>query len=187
MSIPSHAKKVFTGTIYEVYQWKQELFDGSTKTFEAVRRPNTALVIPTARDGDDVVYVSYEEQPLRPLSYTLFGGQVERTEDPLVTAQRELREESGLVSEDWEEYLTVEPITSIDWTIYIYIARNCKKVGEQKLDAGEKITVKPMSFEQFIELVLSDDFLSTHFSYHVCRLKQDPVSLARFREKLFTI
>lgn len=184
MKIPQSAKKVFSGTIYEVYQWEQELFDGSTKTFEAVRRPNTALVIPTTIDNH--VLVSYEEQPLRPLSYTLFGGQVERGEDPLITGQRELLEESGFTSNDWEEYLVVEPITSIDWTIYIYIARNCKKVGGQKLDAGEKITVKQMSFEEFIDLVVSDDFLSTHFSYHISRLKQDPASLARFREKLFT-
>ena len=58
--IPSHAKKVFSGTIFDVYQWEQEMFDGTTKIFEAAGRPHTALVIPVI---DDKIVLSYERQP----------------------------------------------------------------------------------------------------------------------------
>ncbi|KKP89624.1 MAG: NUDIX hydrolase [Candidatus Moranbacteria bacterium GW2011_GWC2_37_73] len=32
--IPEHAKKVFSGTFFDVYQWEQEMFDGSKKIKE---------------------------------------------------------------------------------------------------------------------------------------------------------
>lgn len=44
--IPSHAVKVFSGVIFDVYQWQQELFNGETATFEALRRPSTVVIIP---------------------------------------------------------------------------------------------------------------------------------------------
>jgi hypothetical protein len=44
--IPSHAHKVFSGVIFDVYQWDQELFNGKIATFEAIQRPSTVIVIP---------------------------------------------------------------------------------------------------------------------------------------------
>ena len=44
--IPDHAKLVFKGTVYSVYQWDQEMYDGSTKVFEKVARADSATVIP---------------------------------------------------------------------------------------------------------------------------------------------
>ena len=33
MKLPEQAKKVFDGEIFDVYQWDQEMYDGSTETF----------------------------------------------------------------------------------------------------------------------------------------------------------
>lgn len=46
VKIPSHATKVFSGVIFDVYQWEQELFNGNIATFEALRRPSTVIIIP---------------------------------------------------------------------------------------------------------------------------------------------
>ncbi len=32
--IPDHATCVFRGMLFDVYQWQQEMFDGSIETFE---------------------------------------------------------------------------------------------------------------------------------------------------------
>src|SRR5882762_1533858 len=104
MKLPHNAKKVFQGKIFSVYQWEQQLYDGTTATFEMLKRPGTIQIIPTS---DETIYISYEEQPdNKPLSYTLFGGRQEPNEDPLMTAKRELLEETGMESEDWELYKT---------------------------------------------------------------------------------
>ena len=61
--IPRHAKRVFKGEIFEVYQWPQEMFDGSIKTFEMVRRPDTVATIAVI---EDKIIVLEEEQPNLP-------------------------------------------------------------------------------------------------------------------------
>ena len=40
--IPPEAKCVFRGKIFDVYQWPQRLYDGSTATFEMLRRRGIA-------------------------------------------------------------------------------------------------------------------------------------------------
>lgn len=43
--IPSQAECKFKGEIFEVYQWPQELYDGSVATFEMLRRADTVKVV----------------------------------------------------------------------------------------------------------------------------------------------
>ena len=182
MKIPLQAKKVFTGKIFDVYQWEQEMYDGSTHTFEMLKRPATVQVIPVA--GNEIL-LSYEEQPMKPRSYSLFGGRQEPGEDPLVCAKRELLEETGFESDDWELYRQYEFPGKIDWTVYLYIARGCRKVAEQHLDAGEKIEIKPVSFETFLDIVTDEKFWGQEISNHFLRLQQDKIKLEAFRKHLF--
>jgi ADP-ribose pyrophosphatase len=182
MKLPPQAKKVFQGKIFSVYQWEQKLYDGTTETFEMLKRPGTIQIIPTA---DDKIFVAFEEQPTKPLSFSFLGGRQEPDEDPLVTAKRELLEESGLESEDWELLETYEYQGKIDWPMYYYIARNCKKVTEQKLDPGEKIEVKKVSFHEFLEMISSDDFGNQLFANDILRMKLDSKKLEEFKNKLF--
>ena len=43
--VPSQAEKVFTGQIFDVYQWQQTLFDNSQAMFEMLKRPDTVFTI----------------------------------------------------------------------------------------------------------------------------------------------
>lgn len=61
MAIPDHAQLVFTGKTFDVYQWEQEMFDGSTKTFEKLRRNHSIDIV--AVDQDKKIYILEEEQP----------------------------------------------------------------------------------------------------------------------------
>ena len=53
---PPQAKRVFKGMIFDVYQWEQEMYDGSTHTFEKIIRPDTVLVIPVTEDGKIIIF-----------------------------------------------------------------------------------------------------------------------------------
>ncbi len=181
MILPKTAKKVFQGLIFDIYQWPQQQFDGSTKTFEALKRPNTVQVIAT--QGDKILLAS-EQQPTKGPFYTLFGGRQEPGEKPLETAQRELLEESGLMSDDWELLQTYEPLHKMEWFIYLYVARNCQKVQEQQLDSGEKITIKLLSFEQFVETVTGNKFWGKELAFDILKIKLEG-KLAPFQKKIF--
>ena len=45
--IPEHAKRVFSGIMFDVRQREQEMFDGSTSIFEAATREHTVCVFAT--------------------------------------------------------------------------------------------------------------------------------------------
>ncbi|HRN96724.1 MAG TPA: NUDIX hydrolase [Candidatus Levybacteria bacterium] len=182
MKIPSHAKRVFKGVIFDVYHWEQEVFDGSTQTYEMLKRPNTVEVIAT--QGDKIL-LSHQSQPTKLDFYSLFGGRADENEEPLVTAKRELLEESGLESEDWELLKTYEPIHKIDWTIYTYIARDCKKTSEQTLDVGEKIEIVECTFDEFIDIVISEKYWGTELTLDVLRMKNNQRKLEQFKNLLF--
>ncbi|CAN5116007.1 hypothetical protein BH11PAT1_BH11PAT1_0280 [soil metagenome] len=182
MKIPPHAKRVFQGTIFEVYQWDQEMFDGSSATFEALKRPDTIQIIPTNKD---TLFLSHEEQPNKPLSYCFLGGRQEEGEEPLVVAKRELLEESGMESDDWELLKTYESEGKIQWTTYFFVARNAKKITVPHLDPGEKITVEEVSFEQFLAILDRDDFWGKNIAHDIHMLTHDTEKLTEFKKKLF--
>lgn len=181
MKIPSNAKKVFDGIIFDVYQWEQEMFDGSTSTFEMLKRPNTIEVIAT--EGDKIL-LSKQSQPNKSDFYSLFGGRAEEGEEPLETAKRELLEESGLKSENWELLKTYSPIHKIEWDIYMYVARDCVKTLDQKLDAGEKIEIIKCTFEEFIKIVDSDNYWGNELVLDVLRMQKEN-KLEEFKFRIF--
>ncbi len=182
MRVPPHAKKVFTGTIFDVYQWEQEMYDGRTKTFEALKRPATIQIIPVSGNK---LYLSHEEQPSKSLCYTFLGGRQEKDEEPLSVAKRELLEEAGMESDNWELFKTYHFDGKIEWDIYLFIARNAKKVQEASLDGGEKIEVVELTFDQFLEKVDSPDFWGKMISDDIFRIRHDPQKFTEFKEKLF--
>ena len=151
--IPAHAKKVFSGVIFDIYQWEQEMFDGSKATFEMAKRPNTVIVIPM--QGETVFYAK-QEQPSRPPFLSLFGGRGEEGEDPLETAKRELLEETGMVSDDWHLIRHYESLSKLEWNRYVYVAKNCRQTEKPNLDAGEKIEVCSTSLDKLITEVMTD-------------------------------
>lgn len=179
--IPQHAIKVFSGVIFDVYQWEQELFNGEKTTFEALRRPHTVIVIPVIWDK---IAIARERQPGKDWYLTPFAGRMDTGEEPLATAQRELREESGLVSDDWELYQTFSVWGKVDYKMYYFLARDCRIKHDQSLDdGGEEIEVIYISFDEFIAFVQSEDCRDVEFANHIFRLEKDG-RLGDFRKKL---
>lgn len=182
MKLPPHAKRVFKGIIFDVYQWEQELFDGSMATFEAIKRVGTVQVIPTI--GDKAL-LAYEEQPAKSPSFSFFGGRMEEDEEPLDAAKRELLEETGLTSDEWELYKEYGSEGKIIWPMYLFIARNCRQTAEPHLDPGEKIERKEFEFAEFMDMVTREDFLGQPIKDELYRLRQTPEKLGEFKNKLF--
>ncbi len=146
---PKGAKLVFRGAIFDVYQWKQRMFDGSYQTFERLKRPYTVSIIATFKNK---VLIAHEEQPLGKRELGLFAGRMEKGESPIKAAKRELLEESGMASDKWHLIKVFDPVSKIDWKVYLFSAANCRRAADQQLDSGERIKISRVSFEKFMSL-----------------------------------
>lgn len=152
--IPEHAKKVFEGIIFDVYQWEQELFDGSKAIFEKAKRIDTAVIIPITKEGKTIILD--QEQPGKGRYLSLPGGMIDKGEEPLKAAKRELKEETGFVG-NFELIHAAMPINKVDWTIYFFLAKECERICDQDLDCGEKIDVKLVEIEEFLQMLISQE------------------------------
>ena len=182
-SLPKSAKRVFKGIIFDVYQWEQKMYDGSFETFEKLKRPDTAVMIATV--GEKIL-IQEQEQPGKPGPFlSLPGGRIEKGEHPLDGAKRELLEETGYASEDWELWKEFSPFSKTVWTVFIYIARNCHKKTGQTLDAGEKISLKFMSFEEFLMLSENEMFYERELVPFLYKFRLHPDQKEAFKKLLF--
>jgi ADP-ribose pyrophosphatase len=149
--VPPHAKRVFKGIIYDTYHWQQELYNGAKATFEMLKRPDTVKTI--AIDGNKIIILE-QEQPNHGLFYDIPGGIHDNNEeDELAAAKRELLEETGLTFKLWKLVNVVQPHNKIEQFVYTFIATGLIGKKDQKLDAGEKISVKYMSLKEAKEFL----------------------------------
>ncbi len=180
--LPSHAKKVFQGELFSVYQWEQEMFDGTKETFEKIARRDTVGVIAVTKEKK--ILISYQEQPsMKPFIGTP-GGIIDEGEEPFAAAQRELLEETGYKSEQWELWDSVQPTTKIDWAIFTFIAKGCEKVQEPRLDAGEKMEIEEVTFDEFLHILTQTTFRDKELALKILRM-QASGTLEEFKQQLF--
>ncbi|HXS15225.1 MAG TPA: NUDIX hydrolase, partial [Candidatus Saccharimonadales bacterium] len=154
--MPQMAKKVFSGMLFDVYQWEQEQFDGTFKTFEKIKRNDTVGIIAVTENKK--ILITHQEQPGSKVFWGLPGGIMDDGEEALPAGKRELLEETGYASDKWELFSAVQPYSRMDWALFTYIARDCERVAEPHLDSGEKISVHEVTFEELIDLTKSKEF-----------------------------
>ncbi len=182
-SIPKSAKQVFKGTVFDVYQWKQKLFNGKHKIFEVAVRQSTISVIATIKDK---IVVLHMQQPRTPWYYTLPGGYIDVPgETPRQAALRELLEETGLKPKRFKLWRVYNEHSRMVSKHYFYIAQDCKKVSEIKPDGGEKIKVYLKSFDQFLQFSSVDSFHNHGLMIEMLRAKLDPKLKNKFKKLIF--
>ncbi|MBE5872002.1 MAG: NUDIX hydrolase [Lachnospiraceae bacterium] len=80
-------------------------------------------------------------------------------EDALEAAKRELKEETGYESDEWESLMKVPSnATMADNYAYLFVAKNCRKVSGQDLDDTEFLNVVRLSPDEIEEKIKAGKF-----------------------------
>lgn len=159
--VPDNAKCVFSGVIFDVYQWPTRLYDGSSATFEMIKRPDTVYII--GIKSDKLVVVE-DTQPHQKSIRTFPGGRVNKDDSSwLEAAQREMLEETGLSFKNWRLISVTQPVFKIEWFAVWYIAYDVDVEKPQNPDAGEIIKVHEFSLEECLTNFFDDSNPETQY------------------------
>lgn len=177
-------KKVFQGDIFSVWQWEQKLYDGSTKTFERVQRGDAAFIIGVLPDKR--ILLIWDEQPDREGVLGLAGGKVEAGEDPKDAAAREFLEETGYEAVSITPWMSFVPYDGkMTFTIHTFIGKNCVQVAEPALEAGERISLRFFTFDEFIALGQEASLRGMQLRIILLETQIDPAKKDKLYQQLY--
>lgn len=143
---------MYDGNFITVCKDNVLLPDGSTSTREYITHPGAVAVLALLDNGNLVMERQYR-YPLHREFIELPAGKIDDGEDILVTAQRELLEETGYVAREWIHLTTAWPcIGYADERMEYFLARGLTHQGS-KLDDGEFLEVFELSLSEAIEWV----------------------------------
>jgi len=83
------------------------------------------------------------------------GGPLQ--EAPLKSAQRELKEETGLTADQWDHIMTVHTSNCVTDEIgHIYVARGLSQ-GSTEFDVTEDLQIKKLPFKELYDMVVNGE------------------------------
>ena len=146
------SEEVFSGKLLRVKRDTVRLPDGRQATREYVAHPGAVVMIAQLPNGK-LLFERQFRYPLDRVFLELPAGKIHSGEDILLTAKRELQEETGYVAAHWHYLGVIHPcIGYSDERIEIFFARGLSHVGHA-LDDGEFLEVHELDLTEAIEAV----------------------------------
>jgi 8-oxo-dGTP pyrophosphatase MutT (NUDIX family) len=127
---------------------------GTSGIYGKVHFKNRAIGIIPLDEHNNTLLVGQYRYALDEYSWEIPMGGGPLDEPPLLSAQRELKEETGLYGGDWQQLFKLHTSNSVtDEEGYVFLARNLQS-GEQQLgDTEGDLVVKQLPFSEAIAML----------------------------------
>jgi ADP-ribose pyrophosphatase len=147
---------------------------GGKGIYGTVNFKNIAVgVVPIDQDGN-IWLVGQYRFPLNEYSWEIPEGGCPTGEEVLVTAKRELKEETGLIAQEWKLISKLHTSNSVcNEVAYIYLAEGITQTESQP-EETEQLQVKKVTLKEALIMVMDDkitDSMSVAGILKVARLK----------------
>jgi ADP-ribose pyrophosphatase len=144
---------------------------GGSGIYGEVHFKNYAIGI-IAIDEQDMIYlVGQYRYPLKQYSWELPEGGGPLDTEPLVSAKRELLEETGLVAQHWVEVLRMHLSNSVSNELGIlYLAKDFEQFEAQP-EETEQLVVKKIPFEEAYQMVITGQITDSLTVAGILRVK----------------
>ena len=135
-------QEIFSGHVVRLTLDKVELENGRSAMREVVHHRGGACIA-ALTEKDELYLVRQYRYALGKTVNELCAGVIEKGEEPMAAARRELMEETGFGGGNWQEWMTISanPSTHTNLT-HCFLATDVELLSEQHLDEGEDVQVR---------------------------------------------
>lgn len=150
--------EVYAGRVMALRSDRVVMPGGRVATREILEHPGAVAI--AALDADDRIMMIHQyRHAVRRRLWELPAGLLDVDgEDPLLTARRELAEESGLAADEWSVLLDIVPSPGFsDESVRVYLARGVTEVGRPDLGDDEEadLVTRWVSMPVAVRMVLA--------------------------------
>lgn len=142
-------KVVIDTTFLKVYEDKVELPNGSIiPDYSVIEKPSFSMIVAIDAENNIVTIDEYK-YAIDTIIHTLPAGHIEKNEEPIESAKRELAEETGYTGGDWQylgEYYDYP--TKDSHRVHFIKAVGVTKTQPIKLDRNESLTQRVISLSK---------------------------------------
>lgn len=132
---------------------------GNSGIREVAVHPGGAVVVPVLKNGK-IILISQYRYPMNEVVVELPAGKLDKNEDPLIAAKRELKEETGYSTE------TIFKLGKIFSTpgfctevLHIYLAENLIKGDHAREEGEESMKLIELSIEEIEEKIFKGEIV----------------------------
>lgn len=137
--------------------------NGKQCDFDIKNEGPAVCVLPLTKNNNVILTRQFRPGPEK-IFLELPGGGLDNGEIPEQAARRELLEETGYKG-DFEFVGTCFDCAYSTMKRYCFVAKNCEKIQEQKLDETEFIDVEEKTIEEFREILRSGEMTDVEVGY----------------------
>jgi len=162
---------VYQNNWIEVHHHEVITPTGTDGIYGVVHFKNLAIGIIPLDEHNDTWIVGQYRYPLKKYSWEIPEGGGKLGLDPLVSAQRELLEECGIIAQDWQKILEMDLSNSAtDEHAILYVARNLS-FTEAEPEETEELTIKKIPFDTLFNMVMNGEIEDAMTIAAVLKLK----------------
>ncbi|WP_070121599.1 NUDIX domain-containing protein [Bacillus marinisedimentorum] len=159
---------IYEGKIIDLKLQEVRLPNGKTSKREIVKHPGAVAVIACTDEGRLILVRQYRK-PMDRVMVEIPAGKLEPGEEPLVTAKRELEEETGYIADSLEKIISFYTSPGFaDELVHLYEAKGLKKGdGTAVLDADEFVDVMEVTLQEAGQLIENHEIYDAKTAYAV--------------------
>ena len=147
-------KLMYKGSMLSMYADTIYTPDGNTAKWDYIEHSGAAAVVPVLEDGRILLVRQYRNALDRETLEIPAGG-INKGEESITAATRELEEETGYKSDNLEHIISiVTAVAFCDEVVEIYVAKNLTKT-QQHLDPDEYIEIEAYTTDELSEMIYS--------------------------------
>ena len=165
------SKEIYNGKVLKLMVDDIKLPDGSPAKREVIRHSGAVCIAPVTQDGN-LIFVRQFRYAVGQALLELPAGRIDPNEDPQVTGERELKEETGYTAENTKRMGCLFPTPGYsDEIIWLFACNVSAEKGVTHFDEGEIVETLQIPVDKAYQMVLDDEIFDSKTQILILRLK----------------